>query len=156
MSEEEVKINRTPFDILQSYIDKYQDEEIGNDKNMISIPLNDFVDWYELIDDESQKIVNLIKPDYVNYHVRSNIGLLTLRWSNLFYLFVREIVGVKKTMIENSYNILYHINITNRKEQEYAMISFDREKNESWKKIEEIQREIMKQIELVEATHTRA
>lgn len=154
--EEEVKINRTPFDILQSYIDKYQDEESGNDKNMISIPLNDFMEWYNYIDDESQKIVNLIKPDFVNYQVRSNLGLLTLRWSNLFYLFVREIVGVKKTMIENSYNILYHINITNRKEHEYAMISFDKEKNESWKKIEEIQRDIMKQIELIEATHTRA
>ena len=99
--EEEVKINRTPFDILQSYIDKYQDEESGNDKNMISIPLNDFVEWYNYIDDESQKIVNLIKPDFVNYQVRSNLGLFTLRWSNLFYLFVREIVGVKKTMIEN-------------------------------------------------------
>lgn len=154
--EEEVNINRTPFDILQSYIDKYQDEESGNEKNMISIPLNDFVEWYQYIDDESQKIVNLIKPDYVNYLVRSNLGLFTLRWSNFFYLFVREIVGVKKTKIENTYNILYHMNITNRKEHEYAMITFDKEKNQSWKKIEEIQREIMRQIEVIESSQTRA
>ena len=121
MSTEEEKMNRMPFDILQSYMDNY-DEENGNEKNIISIPLNDFIEWYQFIDDESHKIVNLIKPDYVNYQVRSNLGLLTLRWSNLFYLFVREIVGVKKTKIENTYNILYHMNITNRKEHEYAMI----------------------------------
>ncbi len=156
MSEEENKINREPFDIFQRYLEKYGDEESNNDdKNIVSIPLNDFVAWYELIDDESQKIVNMIKPDYTNYQVRSNLGLLTLRWSNLFYLFVREIIAVKKCRIENSYNLLYHINVHNRKEHEYAMISFNKEKNESWKKIEEIQKEILKQIELMEASQTR-
>ncbi len=161
MSEEENKINREPFDIFQRYLEKYGDEESNNeDNNIISIPLNDFVAWYDCIDDESKKILNMIKPDYTNYQLNHNFVifpyLFSVQWTNFLYQFYGEIISVKKCKIENTYNLSYHMYIHNRKEHEYAMISFDKEKNENWKKIEIIQKEILKQIELMEASQTRA